>query len=99
MLAGHELTIDSYVKLYLTFSSLKTGEKDWVDALVAGIADHVHEADAEQLTGVLSALKEAKQLPARLNQNIEQRSLELVGSLTLKQVMDLADYFGFEHKS
>lgn len=63
MLAEASFSIDQSIKLFLVFSSLKKGEKLWIEKLLQGIADHVHEADAEQLTGVLQNLKEAKKLP------------------------------------
>ena len=63
LLKDQDLSIDQYVKLYLTFNMLKKGEKDWISKLVKGVSDNLHLADAEQLVGVLEALKEAKSMP------------------------------------
>ena len=40
-----DLTIDQYVKLYLTFYTLKLGEKVWIDKLLKGLNDKMHQAD------------------------------------------------------
>ena len=70
MLQDKDMSIDQYVKLYLTFNMLKIGEKVWIDKLLNGIADNMVEADAEQMTGVLGALKDAKKLPENMHSNI-----------------------------
>ena len=46
MLQDKNMSIDQYVKLYLTFNMLKIGEKVWIDKLLNGIADNMAEADA-----------------------------------------------------
>lgn len=66
MLGETSFNIDQSIKLFLVFSSLKKGEKLWIEKLLQGIADHIHEADAEQLTEVLQNLKEAKKLPKEM---------------------------------
>jgi len=40
-----DLTIDQLAKLYLTFYTLKLGEKVWIDKLLKGLNDKMHQAD------------------------------------------------------
>lgn len=63
MLAEEQLNVDHNIKLFMLFSSQKKGEKEWIQKLLNGINQTIHEADEEQLTGVLQTLKEAKKLP------------------------------------
>jgi hypothetical protein len=70
MLQPQDLSIDQSVKLYLTFNMLKIGEKEWLSKLINNIADNMHLADAEQLTGILPAFKGAKQIPEIMSARI-----------------------------
>ena len=36
------MSIDQYVKLYLTFEMLKIGQKEWIDKLIQGICDNMY---------------------------------------------------------
>jgi len=40
-----DLTIDQLAKLYLTFYTLKLGEKVWIDKLLKGLNHKMHQAD------------------------------------------------------
>ena len=63
LLQEQGLNIDQAVKLYLTFNMLKIGEKQWIDKLLKDIADQMTQADGQQMTAVIPALKDAKNLP------------------------------------
>jgi hypothetical protein len=97
MLAEEKLNVDQNIKLFMVFSNLKKGEKPWIEKLLKGIVETVHEADVEQLTGVLQNLKEAKSLPEEMNGRIEQRVEVLLPQFNLNQLLNVTSYFGFEH--
>lgn len=48
-----DLTMDQCAKLYLTFYNLRIGEKVWIDKLLKGINDKMHQADEEHISALL----------------------------------------------
>lgn len=95
VLLPEELGIDESIKLYLTYSSLKKGGLSWIEKLLTGITNSIHEATIEQLAGVLPSLKLAKKAPELLKPSIVRRSEELMSEFSLAQLLNLSDYLGF----
>lgn len=91
------LNTDQCVKLFLTYSQLKIGEKKWIDKLLQSLSENVHLADIEQLTAILPCLKEAKTIPTDLDAKIQTRSLELIENFNIHQIINLTHYLGFEN--
>lgn len=78
VLQAEELKIEECIKLYLTYSNLKKGGLSWIEKLLQGISNNIHEANIEQLSGVLPSLKLAKKAPQELRDRIVRRSEELM---------------------
>jgi hypothetical protein len=95
VLVDRDLTADQYIKLFLVFSTLKRGEKPWIEKLLNGIASTVGDTDAEQLTGMLGSLKQAKKLPEGLNAKVQGQVERLLPVFTLPQLLAVTEYFGF----
>ena len=44
-LKNQDMTIDQYIKLYLTYYMLRIGERPWIDKLLKGVSANIHKAD------------------------------------------------------